>query len=410
MKFDFVYLHAIGSVGLLVGFLVATTLVQQRSSERIKDILDKVSEPVKETSSYKSADRYFKRREVVNLFTNKAHWIPVWFLILVVFSCSMVSYFGAGLIYADSQLVRSYVLGGAYASVDGGDVATNALRNYQSGTVFIGTMAFLGAYCWVIAQLMNRMNNDDMSPVSCYFLSVRIITACIVAGIARHIVEGASGLFTTAEGDVQGALNAAPVRLAILGFLIGWNPTLWINELLVKLADLVRSKIPSQSWPRKENLPSNLSLLMIQGMVVDKIDRLMELNIDNCQKLAHDNPMVIWVKTSFSLNLIIDWIAQAKLCLLFEDDKLAALRRNGVRDIFQYVQSISDSAGLAAIENILQVPAALIEGHRRSIPMGQSYQELAELRRALAVDDCSVCGLDLTVYQRGLVLPADIQS
>jgi hypothetical protein len=382
-----VHIHAISSVFLLVGLLIATTMIQQRCNIRIEEVLSKVSNRVKETESYKCAQRYFQRRSVPNLFTSSAHWLPVWFLIIVVLVCSVVSYFGAEFFAAsnfstEKPMTPSYVLGGVSVLQD----STAVLWRYQSSTVFIGSMAFLGAYCWVIAQLMNRINNSDMNPISYYFLSIRILTACLVAGLARHMVEA-----IPVDGVIGPPDN--PVGLAVLGFLIGWNPTLWINELLIKASDLVKSQIPSQRWPARPNLPLNLTLLMVQGMVVDKMERLMELNIDNCQKLANENPLVLWVRTSFALELIVDWIAQARLCIQFEDDKLAVLRNNGIRDVFQYIETINDPAGLAAVQAIIGISPDIIASHKRSIASDSTFQMLVELRRALQVDKCPVCGL-----------------
>src|SRR5262249_8154497 len=153
-------------------------------------------------------------------------FIPIYFLVAVVFFCSLVSYFGAEFFRCENPCkpTPSYVLGGAMAADPAADPIK--LARFQSETVFIGTMAFLSAYVWVIGNLINRINNYDTSPITFYYLSVRILTACIVAGIARQIVA------VIPLGNVLSGPNNEPLLLAVLGFLIGWNPSLWTAELL----------------------------------------------------------------------------------------------------------------------------------------------------------------------------------
>jgi hypothetical protein len=243
----------------------------------------------------------------------------------------------------------------------------------------MASTAFLGAYIWTISQLVNRINNNDMNPMTYHFLSIRIISACLVAGIARHIFEAMPWLGERLEETAY----HAPVRLAILGFLIGWNPTLWINEILMRAGDLIKTQIPSQRWPKKENLPLNLTLLMVQGMMPDTSDRLKELNIDNCQKLASENSVILWIRTSYTLELIIDWIGQAQLCVLFEHEILQKLRAMGVRDIFSYRIVIGAEISRDELSKSLEIPKSILLRQIESIDSCPCYARLAELRIAL---------------------------
>jgi hypothetical protein len=371
-----IHLQAVGSVILLVGFLVATTLLQQRSMLQSADVLNTAPPRVKQTDLFTSATAYFERRKVPNLFTSSSHDVPVWFLILVVLFCSVATYFGAEF-FANAD-TPSYVLGGAYAV--GSEVADASLKKYQSGTVFIGSMAFLGAYIWTIANLVNRINNNDMSPTTYYFLSIRILTACLVAGVARHMAEAVPGLHDVIalKSDPAGF----PVGLAVLGFLIGWNPTLWIRELLLQGAKLFHLQTATQRPASQANLPQDMALTMVQGMVDDKIQRLMELDVDNCQKLAEENAVLLWVRTSYNLELIADWVAQAQLCTRFEDDKIESLRRVGIRDIFDYRAAIAADPARAAVESVLQIPLDIIANHATGIDGDPAFQRLRQLRNA----------------------------
>ncbi|HTQ14966.1 MAG TPA: hypothetical protein VMH86_13910 [Rhizomicrobium sp.] len=369
---DIVHFQAVGSVLLLVGFLIASTLVQQRTVNRVSTVLKSHSGPIARTRLYLAAQEYYDRRNV-NLFTSPSHIVPVWFLIVTVAAGACFSFFGAE--YFTGTVAPSYPLGGAYAA---SGVTGEALTRYESSTVFIGVMAFLGAYVWMIARLTTRINNNDMSATTFYFLSIRLIAACLVAAVTRHIVEAIPVLRTLVMYDGK------PVGLAALGFLIGWNPTLWIRELLLFISDWAKTKIPSQRWPAKENMPQNMMLPMIQGLVDDKIDRLNELDIDNCQDLAERNAILIWLRTPYTIELVVDWIAQAQLCILFEDDTVEKLRRAGIRTIFAYRDAIADDAGAAAVEELIKptVPLALLATHRVTIDAEPAFQQLKELRDA----------------------------
>ena len=368
-----VYVPAIGSVLVLVGFLVVTTSLQQRAMSQSTAVLQNTSHAVQATQLYESALAYFERRKVPGLFANPAHFVSIWALVAIVFLCAVMTFFGATFFGRDA--VPSYVLGGAVAATPG----TPGLTIYQSGTVFTASMAFLSAYIWMIAQLVNRMNNNDMSPITFHFLSVRMLTACLMAGIARHVVEAIPYLKDLVDGT-----HGVPAGLALIGFVIGWKPTFWIDELYDKAREFLRSKGLDQRPPDQANLPQNMALEMIQGMIDGKIDRLRELDIDNCQRLARENSVILWLRTPYSLEMIVDWVAQAQLCVLFEDDKIEALRKVGVRDIFGYLEAIAPPPTRTAIQGVLQtVPIEVIEGHLQYIAKEPSFTRLQELRKAI---------------------------
>ncbi len=379
---DFTHLQAVGAIFLLCGFIIASTKLQQKTIIRSRDVLESISENIKQTALYKSAVLYIDRRQSPTAsglsFSDMASAIPVYFLVLIVFFCSVVAFFGAEF-FQNSDLqsfVPSYVLGGIKAANPKSTVED--LLRFESETVFMGSMAFLGAYVWLIGNLISRINNYDTSPITFYFLSVRILTACLMAGIARQILP------IIPRQVLDGGGNE-PVLLAALGFLIGWNPTLWVAELVQWGAAIWRSGIPRQRWPAPQSMPQNMTIGMVQGLVDDKATRLMELDIDNCQKLACENAILIWLRTPYNLELIVDWIAQAQLCVLYEPDKIQTLRQNGIRDVFAYQEAIGGAEGLSAVQNLLQTPKGIIEGHRKAVATNPVFERLEELRRALRV-------------------------
>jgi hypothetical protein len=196
------------------------------------------------------------------------------------------------------------------------------IRTYQTGTVMIGTMAFIGAYVYILIELIGRINNNDIEPITYYYFSIRIILATLVAGVVRHIM-----IF------VDPAAATTSYIMVLIGFIIGLRPDLWLSLVIAKATKRF-GLLGEQVDPDTANVPSNFSLLLIEGLTEEKRTRLEELAIDNCQALADHNPFLIWARTSYQLLHVIDWIAQAQLCVLVGQDGIRKLRAIAVRDIF----------------------------------------------------------------------------
>ena len=99
---------------------------------------------------------------------------------------------------------RSALLGG----LNGLKMSSTDLSLYQSKTFTVIGMAFVGSYVYIIGRLLDRVNNNDVYPISYYFYLQRIIVACLVADIFWLTL----GVFDVAED------------LAVLvGFVIGFS-------------------------------------------------------------------------------------------------------------------------------------------------------------------------------------------
>ena len=77
--------------------------------------------------------------------------------------------------------------------------------------------------------------------------------------------------------------------------------------------------------------------------------RLGEAAIDNAQNLAQANVVELLLKTSFNPVQLIDWIAQAKLYLVFKDN-IGKMRSVGIRTVFDYKYVCEDESNLEALE------------------------------------------------------------
>ncbi|MGH6872676.1 MAG: hypothetical protein ACREHE_14335 [Rhizomicrobium sp.] len=365
---DLIQFQAFFSVVILMIFVMMTRVLQNHVLERVDDVLDGCPPRMQATEMFKEAREYFNRRKPQKEWKLR-QVVPFALLFMTVAFFSLLAYFGAE--HADFLKTPSYVLGGQ--KVFGGDMA--GLAAYQSATVFMISIAFLVAYIRTLARLVQRINSNDMRPISYYFLSIYILTAVLVTIVSHHVIEA---ITIVPEGTSKDAL------LVGVAFLVGWNPSLWLDVLWRKITDTFKLGFLTQRKPDEKNLPQDMNLLMIQGLVGDKIDRINELGIDNLQDLGQRNALVVWLRTPFTLDLIVSWIAQAMLCSLYNDEQVEKLRVAGVRDIFCYFTAIGDPAKQQVIvDTIGTTKLEIVQTHVLSIAADPAFKHLKELRDAL---------------------------
>jgi hypothetical protein len=240
------------------------------------------------------------------------------------------------------------------------------LALYQQGTFAVMGAAFVGNYVYTVSQLLSRVNNHDLFPISLHFYTARAIIAMTTACILRHTIRA----FGPSETDL----------VLLLGFAAGLAPDLLIVALSRRAFQYLKV------WSSREDgagaRPTSLALLQIDDLTREKIDRLSELGIDSAHALSRQNPFLIWTRLPYDVGLIIDWIAQAQLYVLVRDEAMAKLRTLLVTDIFDFrtrlngesVTSVLGALGLAASD-----AAAL----REQIDNDEAYKRLLEVRIAL---------------------------
>jgi hypothetical protein len=258
--------------------------------------------------------------------------------------------------------IPSVILGGLHPSTD---ADYNA---YQAGTFCVMATAFVASYVYSLGRLLDRVNNNDLYPISLYYYAVRVVIACAAAAIVRH------------TADVFG-LQSTPLLL-LVAFGIGFAPDLFIVAVSRRAFQAVKIW-GSRDDPAAETRPRSLPLLMIDDLTRDKIDRLGELGIDSAQVLARQNPFLLLPRLPYDLGLIVDWIGQAQLYVLVREQALDALRKIYVRDVFDlHVRLLSNPP-------CPKVCAALDLGAEEAVALGQqldqdpSYARLFEVRTAL---------------------------
>jgi hypothetical protein len=241
------------------------------------------------------------------------------------------------------------------------------MTNYQMGTFSVMSAAFLGNYIYTLSQLLTRVNNNDLFPISLHFYSARAIIAMTTACIFRH----AFAVFGAGDTGL----------LLLLGFAAGLAPDLFIVTISRRAFQYLKIW-GSRGDPSANFRPSSLALLEIDDLTRDKIDRLSELGIDSAHALSRQNPFIIWAKLPYDLGLVIDWIAQAQLYVIVRDGPMEALRKLLITDIFDFVSRLKCAAP-AAVLKAAGCDTADAQCLLKQLESDEAYQRLQEVRSAL---------------------------
>lgn len=265
---------------------------------------------------------------------------PLQFFIAVGFA-TVLAYLGLVALFWGSELgvveYPSLLLGGAH--LPGKNVlhqpVPEDLLKYQQGAFLVFVMAFLGSYFWAIQDIFRRYSVNNLRPGAYYSISVRMIFACIIAILVYHAADALTGGFSVmvydSQGSGGGAGGTAASILPAVAFLIGSFPQRGLQWLQRRIS-IFRSD--------SETLGRNLPLLMIEGMTGHDELRLNELGIDNCHDLATADFVPLLFQTPYPARQLIDWLLQAKLCVLFGPE-VEELRQRGFRTIVD-VEHLTD--------------------------------------------------------------------
>jgi hypothetical protein len=357
-------------VSMLLGALpILVSNVQSTAKERQLDTLNSISaHPAAQTAYYKIALNTVGSIKPAHV-DDPNYIVPILsFSFVVMFACLMILL--GGFPETTKMFERStFLLGGVYA-LSGHSLSEIAV--YQKGTLLVGGVAFLGSYIYMLARLIDRINNNDIYPVTYYYYIVRFATAVLVAMIFRHAADVMSSLISP---------NSA--LILIVAFGIGFVPDLFIAAMVRRATSAVKVT-GSQSDPDENVLPTSLSLLMIEGLSREKIDRLSELGIDNAQVLACQNPFMIWPRLPYSISLIVDWIAQAQLYRFAKEEGTKALRLKGIRTAADLYAALQDEKAAGEIATAAGLFPAALQTYTRVLDADPTFGNLQEVRATLA--------------------------
>lgn len=279
------------------------------------------------------------------------------FILFLGFVTILVGYY-----FADLFTLPTVLLGGLKSATDADYAA------YQMQTFGVLAMAFLASYVYSLGRLLDRVNNNDLYPISLYYYAARIVIACVAAAVLRHTAE----LFGIAGSPM----------LLLMGFGIGFAPDLFIMTI-TRRAFQVLKIWGSRNDPPAQSCPTSLPLLIIDELTREKIDRLNELGIDSAQVLARQNPFLLLPRLPYDLGLIVDWIGQAQLYALVRDKALMALREVLVRDSFDLYIRLRDETARVEIAKTLAISDAAALALISQLEQDHSFTRLREVRAAL---------------------------
>lgn len=230
--------------------------------------------------------------------------------------------------------------------------------SYRRGVVAIGS-AFLGAYLWSILYIFRRMMTLDLPPGAYYSIGSRMMYSAFLAVIFQHFVVNAS----------EAGSAALAGQLIPISFLVGIFPERalsWMKESM------------GRAFRKRDNSAHTLPLEMLEGISSFHKARLSELGIDNVQNLAQASLMELILKTPFNPRVLIDWMAQARMCLEFKD-QTKQIRGAGIRTIFDLLEIAGNGPLIAALSENSGVDQAIIT---TVIEVNSEEKSIARLRRA----------------------------
>ena len=199
--------------------------------------------------------------------------------------------------------------------------AQNAI-SYIALTLMAIIGAFLGSFVWAATYIYRRLASYDLTPTTYYQVALRMISGTMVAVAVRHIMPI---VFSVGDEEL--------VPLVILAaFVSGYEPSFGVRLLWQWGRKRLKGSAEEEPVARVEKLP----VRSIDGISTYIKARLEEFEIDDVQNLATENPITLYARTPFGLPEIVDWIAQAQLYQLLNREKIQALKRIGVRNVFHF--------------------------------------------------------------------------
>jgi hypothetical protein len=169
---------------------------------------------------------------------------------------------------------------------------------------------FIGAYWFILQDVIRRYFRDDLKTAAYVSASARIILVVIVVSMVSLVFTGSS------------------TQLNVLAFFIGIFPQIGVQILKASVNKVFKGLVPS--------LDSRYPLSDLDGLTIWDQARLLEEGIEDLHGLATANLVDVILGTRIPVDRLVDWLDQALLYLHVpaEDESRhprAALRALGIR-------------------------------------------------------------------------------
>jgi hypothetical protein len=326
--------------------------------------------PVAQTTFFQAATQAIAS---IRLVVDGDYALPIFILFIINF----VGFLSVLIAYSHPALfsIASVLLGGLHDRTD-----VNALAQYQMQTFAIVALAFIGSYVYSLGRILDRINNNDLYPISLYYYVARIVIACVAAAVLRQTI----GVFGSATNSLlpQGFNDATAPIMLLIGFGIGFAPDLFILAMTRKAFQALKIWA-SREEPPEDTRPQSMPLLMIDDLTREKIDRLGELEIDSAEVLAYQNPFLLLPRLPYDLGLLVDWISQAQLYVLVRETGLQQLRKLHVRTVFDLYIRLMDDQARADVCKALDCPETAGHALLQQLDQDISFLRLREVKDAM---------------------------
>jgi hypothetical protein len=389
-------LGKVALLGLIVMGPFICALIQSSNASRSQEALHSLEEPVQRTQAFRSAEKYFSRR-VPLLRSDDNAQARIAFVNSMGFMTALLAVLFTPILFPDllAQVwtTPNYLLAGPFLSLSGSE--STKIAQYQATTMAIAALAISAAYVRLLFDIVVRFNTDQFGAMQVIFSITRLAAAPLVAMLARHLLYFALATDSPADAALAAATTARADEMilltsALVAVLAGVQPDVWLSRLVV-FASRLLERMPPTSWlvaahqaePKAETLPEAKPLTLLIGMGVDHRDKLMEVDINECQRLAASNPLVTWARTSLSLLDVLELCDRAILAIAFDAASLQVLRSQGITGALQ-LEGLDDKARSVLAGLIGQSPdlfAARITALLES-PVVLELRELVQAVRA----------------------------
>lgn len=183
--------------------------------------------------------------------------------------------------------------------------------------------AFLGAYIYFIQHLVRSYFTMDLTPNTFVAMSIRMVTAGVVALVVSFALPNLLGVDTAAEKDRLRGL------LPVVSFGIGYFPD-WGLLVITKLA---RRALMLGRGGKSSSMP----LSDLSGMSDEHEVRLRRQGYDSIENIAEANLVELAVRTGFSYMQLRSWVGESWLRVRFgADDYRRLVQASGVRTADQF--------------------------------------------------------------------------
>ena len=146
---------------------------------------------------------------------------------------------------------------------------------------------FIGAYWFILQDVIRRYFRDDLKTAAYVSASARIILVVIVVAMVSLVPIG------------------SPTQQNVLAFFIGIFPQIGVQILKAAVSTVFKGVVPS--------LDSSYPLSDLEGLTIWDQARLLEEGIEDMHGLITANLVDVLLRTRIPVDRLVDWLDQALL-------------------------------------------------------------------------------------------------